>query len=60
MHRRHRPSEFRKFLHTIDTALPADLAVHLILDNYATPQDANDSPLAGPPSPVPSSLHADQ
>lgn len=36
LHRRHRASEFRKFLDTIDAAVPAELAVHLILDNYAT------------------------
>lgn len=36
MHRRHRAIEFRKFLDTIDAAVPADLDVHLILDNYGT------------------------
>jgi transposase len=36
LHRRHRAIEFRKFLDTIDAAVPADLAVHLILDNYGT------------------------
>src|SRR3970282_906258 len=36
LHRRHRAIEFRKFLATIDAAVPADLAVHLILDNYGT------------------------
>jgi len=35
-HRRHRAIEFRKFLDTIDAAVPADLAVHLIVDNYGT------------------------
>jgi transposase len=35
-HRRHRAREFRKFLDRIDAAVPASLAVHLILDNYAT------------------------
>jgi transposase len=35
-HRRHRAIEFRKFLDAIDTAVPADLAVHLIMDNYGT------------------------
>lgn len=35
-HRRHRAVEFRKFLDTIDAAVPAPLAVHLILDNYGT------------------------
>ena len=36
LHRRHRTIEFRKFLDTIDAAVPAELAVHLILDNYGT------------------------
>jgi transposase len=36
LHRRHRAREFRKFLDTIDAAVPPDLAVHLILDNYGT------------------------
>jgi len=33
---RHRAIEFRKFLQHIDRAVPADLAVYLVLDNYAT------------------------
>lgn len=36
LHRRHRTKEFRKFLDTIDAAVPAELDVHLILDNYGT------------------------
>ncbi len=39
-HRRHRSMEFRKFLDTIDAAVPASLAVHLILDNYGTHKTA--------------------
>ena len=35
-HRRHRSVEFRKFLATIDAAVPPALDVHLILDNYST------------------------
>lgn len=34
--RRHRSLEFRKFLDRIDAAVPADLDIHVILDNYAT------------------------
>jgi transposase len=33
---RHRHEEFGKFLRTIDKEVPKGLAVHLILDNYAT------------------------
>lgn len=35
-HRRHRSVEFRKFLDLIDASVPQDLAVHLVIDNYAT------------------------
>lgn len=35
-HRRHRGIEFRKFLDTVEDAVPANLDVHLILDNYGT------------------------
>ena len=38
LHRRHRALEFRKFLDTIEAAVPATLDVHLILDNYGTHQ----------------------
>jgi transposase len=33
---RHRHQEWLKFLRTIDREVPKDLAIHLILDNYAT------------------------
>jgi len=33
---RHRHQEWLKFLKTIDREVPKDLAIHLILDNYAT------------------------
>jgi len=36
LHARHRAIDFKKFLITIDQEVPADLDVHLILDNYAT------------------------
>jgi len=35
-HRRHRASEFRKFLRQIEDEVPEDLDVHLILDNAST------------------------
>jgi transposase len=35
-HRRHRATEFRQFLDTIEAATPAALDLHLILDNYGT------------------------
>jgi transposase/transposase-like protein len=36
IHRRHRATEYRKFLIKIDKNVPADLDVHIICDNYAT------------------------
>jgi transposase len=36
LRRRHRASEFRKFLVQIDEEVPDGLEIHLVLDNYAT------------------------
>ena len=33
---RHRSREFLKFLRTLETRVPGDLDVHLVMDNYAT------------------------
>lgn len=35
-HRRHRHQEFLKFLARIEEAVPADLDIHLVMDNYGT------------------------
>jgi transposase len=35
-HRRHRQQEFLRFLKTIDKATPAEMDLHLVLDNYST------------------------
>src|SRR6266404_2243658 len=35
-HRRHRHQEFLKFLAKIDSTLPADGEVHIVMDNYGT------------------------
>ena len=40
LHRRHRSQEFRRFLDTIETNVPAELDVHIILDNYGTHKTA--------------------
>jgi transposase len=39
-HRRHRSVEFRQFLDAIDAAVPEELDVHLIMDNYGTHKTA--------------------
>ena len=36
LHSRHRAIEFKKFLQRIDEQVPAELAVHLVLDNSST------------------------
>lgn len=36
LHRRHRSSEFLTFLRTIEANVPADLDIHLVMDNYGT------------------------
>ncbi len=51
-HRRHRSVEFRKFLDTIEQAVPASLDVHLILDNYGTHKTARPSAHGWPNVPV--------
>lgn len=50
-HRRHRRINFRHFLDTIDTAVPADLDVHLVLDNYDA-QVSDHSPVARQAPPI--------
>src|SRR3984893_2978380 len=40
LHRRHRSSEFRKFLDGIEAHVPAGLDVHIIRDNYGTHKTA--------------------
>ena len=39
-YRRHRTTEFRRFLDEIDGSVPIELDVHLILDNYGTHKTA--------------------
>jgi transposase len=36
VHRRHRSSEFVRFLRTIEASVPSYLEVHLVMDNYGT------------------------
>ncbi len=36
LHRRHRSNEFLTFLRTIEANVPADLDIHLVMDNYGT------------------------
>ena len=33
---RHRATEFRKFLDEVERNVPADLDIHVIMDNYGT------------------------
>jgi hypothetical protein len=45
LHRRHRSSEFLKFLHTIEANVPEQLDLHLVMDNYGTRKTALHSDL---------------
>jgi transposase len=40
LRRRHRAVEFRKFLDTIESNVPAELEIHIIMDNYGTHKTA--------------------
>ena len=55
-YRRHRHQEFLRFLKVIDAAVPKDLELHLVLDNYATHKTAGQEVAATAP-PLPPALH---
>ena len=59
LHSRHRAIEFKKFLQTLDREVPAELEVHLILDNSSTHKTPGDPTLAARAPPVRSALHPD-
>jgi transposase len=40
LHRRHRSQEFRSFLDTIEAHVPANLDIHIVMDNYGTHKTA--------------------
>jgi transposase len=40
LHRRHRSQEFRKFLGIIEANVPAELDIHIVMDNYGTHKTA--------------------
>lgn len=60
LHRRHRAAEFKKFLVSIDKAVPADLAVHLVCDNLATHKTPIVNEWLARHPPVPRALHPDR
>jgi DDE superfamily endonuclease len=60
LHRRHRSTEYRTFLITIDTAVPAELDVHIICDNYATHKTDTIGEMAGRAPPLPRARHPHQ
>ena len=47
LHARHRTIEFKKFLRTLERGVPADLDVHLILDNSSTHKTPQSTLAAG-------------
>ena len=58
-HRKHRAVEFLKFLRRIDSEVPENLEVHIVLDNYTTHNTDAVFALAMPQSKVSLSFHAD-
>ena len=59
IHRRHRATEFKKFLTKLDSQIPADLDVHLICDNYATHKTPAVAKWLDGPSALPHAPHPD-
>jgi transposase len=59
LHRQHRASEFKKFLTAIDKAVPAELDVHLVCDNYGTHKTPAIKTWLAKQA-VPHALHADR
>jgi hypothetical protein len=74
-HKRHRASEFKRFLAEIAARVPAELDIHVVMDDDATyktaatpttrrrlrqPQDGGDPRLVGPAAALACSLHADR
>ena len=59
-YRRHRHQEFLRFLKLIDAAVPKDLDLHLVLDNYATHKTPAIKKWLLQAPPVPPALHPDQ
>ena len=57
---RHRSREFLKFLRTLETRVPDDLDVHLVMDNNATHRTPAVQRWLGPASPLARPLHADR
>jgi transposase len=58
-HRRHRHQEFLRFLHRIDNETPAELDIHLVVDNYGTHKAGRET-LAREASALYRSLYADE
>ena len=54
---RHRHQEFLQFLRHIEAHVPADLDIHLVVDNYATHKHAKVKRWLAPASPISRSLH---
>ena len=54
---RHHAEEFRRFLNLIDRSVPAELDVHVIVDNNATHKNPGDPPLAATTPPLHAALH---
>ena len=56
---RHRATEFRKFLDEVERNVPADLDVHVVMDNYGTHKTKLDPQLVRQAPALARALHAD-
>jgi len=56
----HRHQEWIKFLKQIDAETPAELDLHLIVDNYATHKQSQSPIVVETASTVPYTLHSNQ
>ena len=57
---RHRHEEFVKFLRTIDQQVPKELAVHMIVDNYATHKHPDEKAWRRPSGPTPTTARPER
>lgn len=56
---RHRHEEFVAFLNTVDNQVPDELAIHMVLDNYAIHKHAEVKAWLDNHPPVPPTFHPD-
>src|SRR5207253_948244 len=56
---RHRAQEFRRFLDTVEQHVPADLDIHIVMDNASSHKTKTDPRLVRQTAPLADALHPD-